>query len=274
MKFASSCYKQGYFNASAAHYDSAFKRFDGFPEDYYAAARVNQLAGSEQRVESLLRSAVRRGFMDLDQLRTDSVLKPYRKKPRNEALMLALEDTILVRRERLDLQLIKRLEKLRILDQEPRSLLSRLGEHLADTSQQIMDLWPVIRYLDRMNVDTLEKIIAEFGFPGMDMVGPEGNKTVWLVLQHADVDVMERYNDMFRHSCEQGLTPMKYYAYFYDRLLILRGNTKVKYGCVFARHSDGQYYMDLEDPGCINRIRESVGLEPLDSYRGEENCSK
>lgn len=274
VKFASSCSNQGYFQASAAHYDSAFARFDGFAEDYYAAARVNQIAGLEHRVEPLLRAAIRRGFVDVDQLRTDSVLQPFRKTPNYQALVQALKDTILVQQEKLNPQLIKRLEKLRILDQEPRTMLSRLGEHHADTSQQIKDLWRVIRYLDCANVDTLENIIAEFGFPGMDKVGPEGNKTAWLVLQHADADVMERYNDTFKRSCQQGLTPMKYYAYFYDRLLILRGNTKVKYGCVFARHSDGQYYMDVEDPGCINRIRESVGLEPWDSYRFEENCPK
>lgn len=272
VRFASSCSIRGYFQASAAHYDSAFARFDGFSEDYYAAARVNQIAGSEHRVEPLLRSAIRRGFVDLERLSADSVFQPFRKTASYQALVRILQDTLLAQQEKLNPQLIKRLEKLRILDQEPRTMLSRLGEQFSDTSQQIRDLWRVIRYLDCTNVDTLENIIGEFGFPGIDQVGPEGNKTAWLVLQHADADVMERYNDTFQHSCQQGLTPMRYYAYFYDRLLILRGNAKVKYGCVFARHSDGEYYMDVEDSGCINRIRESVGLEPLDSYRVEENC--
>jgi hypothetical protein len=43
-----------------------------------------------------------------------------------------------------------------------------------------------MQYIDSSNLVYIEKLIARYGWPGKSFVGPYGNQTVFLVIQHAE----------------------------------------------------------------------------------------
>ena len=65
----------------------------------------------------------------------------------------------------------------------------------------------------------IEEIVAEFGWPTVDMVGDDASQAAWIIVQHADYD-REFQNRMLKvmHplALEEKISPANY-AYLYDR---------------------------------------------------------
>jgi hypothetical protein len=47
-------------------------------------------------------------------------------------------------------------------------------------------------YIDSCNLIPIEKLIAEYGWPGTSFVGAYGNQTVFLVIQHSELPTQEK----------------------------------------------------------------------------------
>ena len=65
----------------------------------------------------------------------------------------------------------------------------------------------------------IEEIVAEFGWPTVDMVGKDASQAAWIIVQHADYDKEFQYrmlNIMHPLALEGKIDPANY-AYLYDR---------------------------------------------------------
>ncbi len=113
----------------------------------------------------------------------------------------------------------------------------------------------------------MQQIVEKYGWPTRKMVGADGMRAAWLLVQHADHDVA------FQHKC---LTLMEAHksddqvaradlAYLTDRVLVNQGKPQV-YGTQFHVVEGERKPRPIRDPENVDTRRESVGLKTLKEY--------
>lgn len=169
-------------------------------------------------------------------------------------------------------KLIAELDSMEVLDQKYRSKL----QSTPLSSPESGNLWSQQQVIDQSNLKRLEEIIAEFGFPGRSLVGEDGSRTAFLILQHSPDSIMEKYYDMVIKAGESGNLDMSRVAMFQDRVLMRRGEKQIygtqvrseqRYDKVKQEYYDSAYVWPIENPEEVNKRRLEVGLnEPIESY--------
>ena len=126
-------------------------------------------------------------------------------------------------------------------------------------------------YNDRMaavhkqNAESLDSIVAEFGWPGISLVGSDGAEAAWLVLQHAigSPEFQRKCLPIFKKAAEDGEVPAVQAACLEDRICVFEGRPQ-RYGTQFDWDGSGVLSPHpIEDPKRVDDRRASVGLGPL-----------
>jgi hypothetical protein len=115
------------------------------------------------------------------------------------------------------------------------------------------------------NAEALDRIIEEFGWPGVSMVGNDGAEAAWLVLQHAigSPAFQRKCLPIFKAAVEAGEAAADQLACLEDRICVFEGRPQ-RYGTQFDWDGDGNLSpYPVEDPERVDHYRESVGLERL-----------
>lgn len=160
----------------------------------------------------------------------------------------------------------KELEEIRHFDQFIRS------EHRLPTEA---DCAGTVHYksgmsfleVDSTNEERVKKIIAVHGYPGPEMVGTQQGNTVWLVLQHAPIEMQEQYFPLVENAMQAGQLSKGNWAYLVDRMHMNRGEKQI-YGSQMRLSQDKMTYelYPLEDPLNVNKRRAEVGLGAIEDY--------
>lgn len=152
---------------------------------------------------------------------------------------------------------------------------------MAETEQEIMQSPPKnikangdqymasIDSINEVNYKEAKIIFDRYGFPGFDLVGEEGSKSFWLIVQHSNkwpdfqVQVLKEMETQVKKKNAHST----YFAYLVDRVKIRAGEKQV-YGTQVSYRTDScQAYVDnVEDPENINHRRVSMGLETIEQY--------
>ena len=158
-----------------------------------------------------------------------------------------------------------RLDSINHLDQGIRSEIFEAGDKYGLNSPERQELFSKMIKQDSSNLIEIEQIIDQFGWPGTDMVGKKGNKTVWLVIQHADVETQLKYLPLFKQSVKEGKTAAVYLALTIDRIAMQQGKKQV-YGSQYVRGNGDQKYSlyPIKDEIHVNERRKAVGLGPIE----------
>lgn len=117
--------------------------------------------------------------------------------------------------------------------------------------------------MDKMHVERIKEIIAEFGFPTISKVGNDGSNAAWLLIQHAD------HNPEFQREMLELMEPLarsgeinpRNYAYLYDRT-----HDPQRFGTQLTCVDGVWEPRRLEDPNRVNEFRETYGMQPLEQY--------
>jgi hypothetical protein len=101
---------------------------------------------------------------------------------------------------------------------------------------------------------------------GKGVVGSQGNQTIFLVIQHADLATQEKYLPLMAQSVAEGESSPSALALLQDRILMRQGKKQI-YGSqvVFNAQGTKEFY-PIEDEAHVNARREKVGLEPIEVY--------
>jgi hypothetical protein len=115
----------------------------------------------------------------------------------------------------------------------------------------------------------LKAVFASTGFPGEDIVGKDGSKNFWLMVQHLDkwpAFQQQVLNSMEKEVAKQNASA-KDFAYLTDRVRLNTGQKQV-YGTQVTYNTDSCQAIPraLENPESVNQRRKVVGLEPLEKY--------
>lgn len=123
---------------------------------------------------------------------------------------------------------------------------------------------------DSLNQVIITGILDNYGWLGTDDIGMEGNATLFLVIQHANIKTQVEYLPMMRDAVNKGNARAASLALLEDRVALRQGGKQI-YGSQISRNDKtGKYYvMPLEDPDNVDKRRQQVGLGPIKDYVSE-----
>jgi len=155
-------------------------------------------------------------------------------------------------------------------DQQYRQPLEATEKKYGWKSRQVDSLYKGMGIQDSIDLGTVTHILDTYGWVGTDSIGPAGSTTLWTVIQHADLDVQQKYLPMMRTAAQQGRAHANELAYLEDRVALQEGR-KQTYGTQFQLNKKTHKYIiaPIDDEPNVDRRRAAIGLEPLEDYARE-----
>ncbi|WP_082994974.1 MULTISPECIES: DUF6624 domain-containing protein [Aquimarina] len=166
-----------------------------------------------------------------------------------------------------DKPLVALLDTIYQNDQGPRRQINEVIEKYGRDSDELKQHWKKIAAKDSVNLIKVEKILDKKGWLGKDIIGNRGNTTLFMVIQHSDLEVQEKYLPMIKEAVKKGNIRPSSLALLEDRIAIRKGNKQI-YGSQIGRdtEADTYYIYPLQDPDHVDKRRAKVGLGPLQDY--------
>jgi len=128
--------------------------------------------------------------------------------------------------------------------------------------------------IDKNNTVWLKKIITQYGWPTISMVGKKASDGAWLLVQHADHDVQFQKKVLkmmieMQKINKKEINPANI-AYLTDRILIHQKRLQI-FGTQYTRKTKKEDFkpLPIKDKNDINERRKIYGLSTL-----EENTKR
>jgi len=258
------------YKKSADAYAKGFSYLNrkAFPNDRYNAACSYALSNQkDSSFYHLYRLAHKSNYSNLDHLLQDLDLKSLHREARWDELISLVKENKEEKEKNYNLPLYHRLDSIYELDQGIRQQHGEMTSKYEHGSKELTAYWDKMRRIDRENEKAVTKILDEHGWLGSDVVGEKGNTTLFLVIQHAPIDVQQKYLPMMRQAVKDGKARGSSLALLEDRVLLRTGNKQI-FGSQIGRDPETfqSYVMALEDPLNVDERRASVGLPPIAEY--------
>ncbi len=132
----------------------------------------------------------------------------------------------------------------------------RVRQQLLEAGELGNGYSPRMEAVQRKNAQRLKDIIAQYGWPDTELVGPEGTLAAWFIAQHAigEPDLQRHALSLIQEKVRQGAVPAAQEAYLFDRVAMYEGRPQ-RYGTQSLPCSDGQYRRwTTEHPGLLTNL--------------------
>jgi hypothetical protein len=125
----------------------------------------------------------------------------------------------------------------------------------------------VMYQTDSLHLALVRGILDQRGWLGADVIGYQGNLTLWFVIQHSDLEVQLQYLPMIQAAVKMGNARPEHLALLEDRIAVRQGRKQV-YGSQMGFDPEtGEFYIPpLVDPDNIDKRRSEVGLNSYQEY--------
>lgn len=261
--FAEQDYLKGNYQLAAENYSKAFIELGGkgLPTDRFHAAKCwSQLHQPDSAFFNLFRLADKTDYLDFQKVKDDLDFGNLHSDSRWIKLLSRLNPT----NEPYNDSLAKVLEDIYDSDQSYRMEMGAMREKNLQNSTEYKSLVKKMVVNDSINLNKITSIIDQFGWLSKAVVGKKGNSTLWLVIQHANLETQLKYYPIMENAVLENKASKKDLAYLQDRILMRQGKKQL-YGTQFKLNSEtGQMELwDIEDPDRLNERRASVGLPPM-----------
>jgi hypothetical protein len=263
-------YNEKEFLAAARKYSEAFRLNGdlGLINDRYLAACSWAMTGeTDSAFYQLFRIAQKGDFDDNMRLANDSDLNSLQVDPRWQDLMRQVLQNKERTEKELDRNLVATLDTILTLDQKYRRDIKEYIDRYGVGSDEVTERNLLIQQADSINLNKVQRILDERGWPGSDKIGNRGSMALFLVIQHAPVEVQEKYLPGLREAVMAGKIHPSNLALLEDRIAIQR-NERQKYGSQIGLDPDTKeyYILPLDDPMNVDQRRTQVGLPPIKDY--------
>lgn len=171
-----------------------------------------------------------------------------------------------------NLELMEEFDGILDTDQRWRRLMRDTSDAYGWGSPQMQSLWKEQTYHDSLNTARIEEVIAQYGYPGKSLVGDGHASTAFLVIQHADLAVQEKYIDLMKAAADAGEVRWASIALLVDRVNLRQGKRQIYGSQVSSDPETGEYYFSpIDMPYLVDSIRATVGLGPIQAYADNWN---
>ena len=156
-------------------------------------------------------------------------------------------------------------------DQQIRHELMRvqrafIAEQRAELVDSIVMLFEEEERTDSLNRVAVDSLLQN-GWP--EGLSEQSNQTIWLIIDHGDVEYQERYLPLIEQQAMRGIISLADYATLSDRVNVRRQRPQ-RYGTQTGYiQRDGEtftYVYPIEDISKLDSLRLSVGLDSMHIY--------
>ncbi len=266
---ANSYYGAKEYRKSGEAFSKAFESlgWKGYPDDRYNAACSWAMAGVADSAFFMLNViATKTNYTDLNHLLVDTDLQSLHNDKRWDEVVRIVKANKEKAEANLDKRLVAILDTIYQEDQGDRMKADEIMRKHGNDSKEARELWSRINYKDSINLIKVTAILDKYGWLGPDVVGNAGNQTLFLVIQHSDIKIQEKYLPMMREAVKAGKAQPSALALLEDRVALGQGKKQI-YGSQIGMKKDGSFYVqNLADPDNVDKRRAEVGLPPLSEY--------
>ncbi|MDO1450265.1 hypothetical protein Q0590_28550 [Rhodocytophaga aerolata] len=202
-------------------------------------------------------------------------------------LLFLLLASVIKAQQNLNISLKQELDSIFTLDQKYRQLdwlSNRQGKE--DSIAQVYQLstkdlptflHTKMQEVDASNLERIEAIFKQYGYPGKSLVGTPTNEAVFYVLQHSPK--IQQYMPQIEQAAKKGELAFHLYAMMEDRFLMQAGKEQVYgsqvYGFKTTNAENGQekwqrFVWPIKDPKYVNTRRKQAGF----TMTVEENAKR
>jgi hypothetical protein len=265
-KRADSLYNLKEYKTAALTYSEAckIKAGEGNMTDRYNAACCWALANEpDSSFYFIDQLAAKMKFIYYRQIMSDPDLNSLHSDNRWIPLMEIIKNNWENAESHLNKSLVSELDSIYDEDQQYRLQIDDTVKKYGWQSAEVKSLWNTIYEKDSINLIKVKFILNKYGWLGAGIVGEQGNSTLFLVIQHADLATQENYLPMMRIAVKNGNAKASSLALLEDRVALREGKKQI-YGSQIVRDEATQksYVSPLEDPENVDKRRAEVGLEP------------
>jgi len=161
--------------------------------------------------------------------------------------------------------LVQQLDSILNDDQNYRQMSDTLEQRYGYESKIVQELWQKIHDKDSINLIKVSAIIDKYGWLGADEIGDNGNTTLFLVIQHADLKTQEKYLPIMKEAVKNGKASGSALALLVDRVEMRNGRPQIYGSQIQMKDGKFEIYPILDEKN-VNKRRADVGLEPLEDY--------
>lgn len=121
--------------------------------------------------------------------------------------------------------------------------------------------------IDKGHAEKLQQIVKKYGWPTISLVGKEASHAAWLLIQHADHDVIFQKTCLqLMKSAKKGEVKLSNIAYLEDRVRVAGGKPQL-YGTQFDLKGSKFGAKLILDRGNLDKRREAMGLSTYKEYK-------
>jgi len=270
IKEADKFYDTKEYKKSGEKYEAAFVANDnkGSVTDRYNAACSWALANEvEPAFVQMFKIAQKGNYTNLNHMLSDSDLNALHSDKRWEEVVAMVSANKEKEEINFDKPIVAILDQVYQEDQKYRMQIDGIAEKHGYDSDEMAAHWKLINEKDVINLEKVQKILDERGWLGSDVIGKNGNLTLFLVIQHAPIEVQDKYLPMMREAVAKGNANAGSLALLEDRVSLRKGGKQI-YGSQVSRNpeTEDHYVLPLEDPDNVDARRAEVGLGKLQDY--------
>ncbi|MRX66498.1 hypothetical protein SAMN06265349_102399 [Flavobacterium resistens] len=272
VRKADSCYGKENYKMAVAFYEKAFKIEQKSAKNFYNAGCSASMAKENKKAFKWLNLAIDNGFQNMDKLQVDRDLMVLHSEKEWKKTIEKLQKKLEIIGVSYDKVLEKELSEIYIEDQEIRGEFMNVYKSPKSDKKKIDSIGKIMLRKDSINLIKVMKILDERGWLGKNVVGVQGNKTLFLVIQHSNLKYQQKYLPMLRQAVKNGNASPINLAYLEDRVALREGRHQI-YGSQSAKNkkTNKWYISPLIDPDNVDKRRAEVGLGPIADYAVKMN---
>lgn len=160
-------------------------------------------------------------------------------------------------------------------DQDIRLKFMKLTQHLNNENlnqtpttviDSLVELKVQMEAIDQQNQHLLASLLQN-GFP--KGLSPQSYKTIWLIVDHADLKLQTLYLPLMQEAVTKGLISASNYATLTDRIRMKEGKPQIYGTQSYTVTIDAQqitYIWPVEEPERLNDLRKEIGVGSIEEY--------
>lgn len=259
------------YEKATRHLNLAFESFEwrGTPDDRYKAAKIFALASNYDSAFENIERLGRQQFINYTKISNNPAFTDLRQS--NPIRFDTLLNKIKLNKEKLapkqNLAWSNYLDSIFYEDQVIRRKFQNVAMAKGWDSPEAKTLLPEMKLKDSLNLIAVQNFIDNYGWQSKEIIGQQGNSTLFLVIQHSDSATQEKYLPILRKAVKQKKANPADLALLVDRLSVAKYGYQV-YGSQV--HQDTltkkMVFFPIKNEIKVDKRRKKMGLQPLTEY--------
>lgn len=259
------------YNNATKYLNLAFEAFGwrGTPSDRFKAARIFSLANNYDSAFGYLEHLCKQQYINYLKIETDTAFQSLRlQNPmRFDTIIQHLKDNKEKLAPKQNLVWTNYLDSIFYEDQDLRRQWNKAALRYGYNSPEEKEFWPEIKKKDSSNLIAVTGFINKNGWQSKEVVGFNGNATLFLVIQHSDSATQEKYLPVLEKAVSQNKANPADLALLIDRLSVAKYGYQI-YGSQVHEDtlSKKLVLFPIKNEKDVDKRRKKMKMESLADY--------